>query len=298
MTSASTTAPLSIAVLGIGMMGFPMARRLCEAGHRVVAWNRSRAKAERLLPFGAQVFDRPADAVAQADIVVCLLEDGRVVEEVLFGLGTTDSLRPGSLVIDMSSIQPRQARDHAARLAAQGVHHLDAPVSGGTVGAEAGTLAIMTGGKLADFERALPVFASLGRATHVGPHGSGQLAKLANQMIVGITIGAIAEALLLCEKGGADMGKVKQAISGGFADSRILQVHGQRMVERDFAKRAAITVQLKDMRNALTTASEIGFDAPITGLFEQLFAQAAEHGLADLDHSALFMELASRNGMN
>ena len=298
MTSASATEPLSIAVLGIGMMGFPMARRLCEAGHRVSAWNRSRAKAERLLPFGAQVFDRPADAVAQADIVVCLLEDGRVVEEVLFGLGTTDGLRPGSLVIDMSSIQPRQARDHAARLAALGVHHLDAPVSGGTVGAEAGTLAIMAGGKPADFERALPVFASLGRATHVGPHGSGQLAKLANQMIVGITIGAVAEALLLCEKGGADMGKVKQAISGGFADSRILQVHGQRMVERDFAKRAAIAVQLKDMRNALTTASEVGFDAPITGLFEQLFAQAAEHGLADLDHSALFMELASRNGMN
>ena len=298
MTSASATAPLSIAVLGIGMMGFPMARRLCEAGHRISAWNRSRAKAERLLPFGAQVFDRPADAVAQADIVVCLLEDGRVVEEVLFGLGTTDGLRPGSLVIDMSSIQPRQARDHAARLAALGVHHLDAPVSGGTVGAEAGTLAIMAGGKPADFERALPVFASLGRATHVGPHGSGQLAKLANQMIVGITIGAVAEALLLCEKGGADMGKVKQAISGGFADSRILQVHGQRMVERDFAKRAAIAVQLKDMRNALTTASEVGFDAPITGLFEQLFAQAAEHGLADLDHSALFMELASRNGMN
>ena len=298
MTSASATAPLSIAVLGIGMMGFPMARRLCEAGHRISAWNRSRAKAERLLPFGAQVFDRPADAVAQADIVVCLLEDGRVVEEVLFGLGTTDGLRPGSLVIDMSSIQPRQARDHAARLAALGVHHLDAPVSGGTVGAEAGTLAIMAGGKQADFERALPVFASLGRATHVGPHGSGQLAKLANQMIVGITIGAVAEALLLCEKGGADMGKVKQAISGGFADSRILQVHGQRMVERDFAKRASVTVQLKDMRNALTTASEVGFDAPITGLFEQLFAQAAEHGLADLDHSALFMELASRNGMN
>lgn len=298
MTSASATEPLSIAVLGIGMMGFPMARRLCEAGHRISAWNRSRAKAERLLPFGAQVFDRPADAVAQADIVVCLLEDGRVVEEVLFGLGTTDGLRPGSLVIDMSSIQPRQARDHAARLAALGVHHLDAPVSGGTVGAEAGTLAIMAGGKPADFERALPVFASLGRATHVGPHGSGQLAKLANQMIVGITIGAVAEALLLCEKGGADMGKVKQAISGGFADSRILQVHGQRMVERDFAKRASVTVQLKDMRNALTTASEVGFDAPITGLFEQLFAQAAEHGLADLDHSALFMELASRNGMN
>jgi 3-hydroxyisobutyrate dehydrogenase-like beta-hydroxyacid dehydrogenase len=298
MTATPVFSPLSIAVLGIGMMGFPMARRLCEAGHRVSAWNRSGAKAERLLPFGAQVFQRPAEAVAQADLVICLLEDGRVVEDVMFAQGTDRALRPGTVVIDMSSIQPRQARDHAARLGALGVHHLDAPVSGGTVGAEAGSLAIMAGGKPADFERALPVFATLGRATHVGPHGSGQLAKLANQMIVGITIGAVAEALLLCEKGGADMGKVRQAISGGFADSRILQVHGQRMVERDFAKRAAITVQLKDMRNALTTAEEIGFDAPITGLFEKLFAQAAEHGLAELDHSALFMELASRNGMN
>lgn len=298
MPSTPPPAPLSIAVLGIGMMGFPMARRLCEAGHRVTAWNRSRAKAERLLPFGAQVFDQPAAAVADADFVLCLLEDGRVVEDVLFAQGATEGLRAGSLVIDMSSIQPRQARDHAARLAAIGVHHLDAPVSGGTVGAEAGTLAIMAGGKPADFERALSVFATLGRATHVGPHGAGQLAKLANQMIVGITIGAVAEALLLCERGGADMGKVKQAITGGFADSRILQVHGQRMVERDFAKRGAITVQLKDMRNALATAGEIGFDAPITALFEQLYAQAAEHGLSDLDHSALFLELASRNGMS
>ncbi|MGM9425543.1 NAD(P)-dependent oxidoreductase [Hydrogenophaga sp. MI9] len=297
MSESSSSTALSIAVLGIGMMGFPMARRLCEAGHQVTAWNRSRAKAERLQPFGARVTDQPSQAVAQADLVICLLEDGAAVESVLFEQGTSQGLRPGTLVIDMSSIQPRQARDHAARLAALGVSHLDAPVSGGTVGAEAGSLAIMAGGKAADFERAAPVFSVLGRATHVGPHGSGQLAKLANQMIVGITIGAVAEALLLCEKGGADMGKVKQAITGGFADSRILQVHGQRMVERDFAKRAAITVQLKDMRNAMTTAREIGFEAPITGLFESLFAQAADHGLADLDHSALFMELASRNGM-
>jgi len=289
--------PLSIAMLGIGLMGYPMARRLCEAGHRVTAWNRSRAKAERLQPFGARVTDTPAQAVAQADIVITLLENGDVVEDVLFRQGAAEGLRPGTLVVDMSSILPRQARDHAARLAALGVAHLDAPVSGGTVGAEAGTLAIMAGGELADFERAAPVFRALGRATHVGPHGAGQLAKLANQMIVGITIGAVAEALLLCEKGGADMAKVREAIGGGFAESRILQVHGQRMVERDFAKRAAITVQLKDMRNALSTASELGFEAPITGLFEQLFAQAAEHGLADKDHSALFVELAQRNGM-
>ena len=206
-------------------------------------------------------------------------------------------MQPGSLFVDMASIQPGEAREHAARLQAQGVACLDAPVSGGTVGAEAGTLAIMVGGDAADFARAQPVFAALGRATHVGPHGTGQLTKLANQMIVGITIGAVAEALLLAAKGGADMAKVREAISGGFADSRILQLHGQRMIEQDFAPRGRVGVQLKDLRNAMSTAQELGFDAPVTALFEQLYAQAAEHGWADLDQSALFLELARRNGM-
>lgn len=297
-TSPVSKAPaLRVAVLGIGMMGFPMARRLCEAGCEVHVWNRSRDKAERLLPFGALVSDTAAQAVAQADMVITLLENGQVVEDVLFGPGMLEALRPGTLVIDMSSIQPRQAREHAQRLGQQGVRHLDAPVSGGTVGAEQGTLAIMAGGNADDLARAQPVLDHLGRTTHVGEHGAGQLAKLANQMIVGITIGAVAEALLLCEKGGADMAKVRQAISGGFADSRILQVHGQRMVERDFAKRGAMSVQLKDMRNALATAGEMGFEAPITHLFESLYAQANERGLSDLDHSALFLELAQRNGM-
>ncbi len=296
-TAATPPLPTRIAVLGIGMMGFPMARRLCEAGCTVSVWNRSRAKAERLQPLGAMVADTPAEAVAQADVVITLLEHGGVVEDVLFEQGAAQGLKAGALVVDMSSIQPRQARKHAERLALLGARHLDAPVSGGTVGAEQGTLAIMAGGSAADFAQALPVFELLGKAVHVGPHGAGQLAKLANQMIVGITIGAVAEALLLCEKGGADMARVKQAISGGFADSRILQVHGQRMVERDFAKRGAMAVQLKDMRNALATAAEVGFEAPITGLFEQLFAQGVEHGLADMDHSALFVELARRNGM-
>lgn len=296
-TAVTPPLPTRIAVLGIGMMGFPMARRLCEAGCEVSVWNRSRAKAERLQPFGATVADTPAEAVAQADVVITLLEHGGVVQDVLFEQGVAQGLKAGALVVDMSSIQPRQAREHAQRLASLGARHLDAPVSGGTVGAEQGTLAIMAGGSEADFAQALPVFELLGKAVHVGPHGAGQLAKLANQMIVGITIGAVAEALLLCEKGGADMARVKQAISGGFADSRILQVHGQRMVERDFAKRGAMAVQLKDMRNALATAAEVGFEAPITGLFEQLFAQGVEHGLADMDHSALFVELARRNGM-
>ena len=294
---AMTTPPLRIAVLGIGMMGLPMARRLCEAGHQVHAWNRTRAKAEPLAPWGVTVHDTPADAVRDADFAISLLENGPVVGQVLFEQGTAQAMRPGALFIDMASIQPSEARDHAARLGELGLTHLDAPVSGGTVGAEAGTLAIMAGGRPEDFARAQPVFACLGRATHVGPHGAGQLAKLANQMIVGITIGAVAEELLLCAKGGADMGKVREAITGGFADSRILQLHGQRMVERDFAPRARMSVQAKDLRNALATAEEIGFEAPITRLFERLYAEGLEHGLADLDHSGLFALLASRNGM-
>ncbi len=291
---------MKIAFLGIGFMGFPMSRRLCEAGHTVHLWNRSRDKADRVAPFGATVYDTARAAVADAELVISMLENGAVVDAVLFapGTGVAEAMTPGALVVDMASIKPREARDHAARLGAMGLAHLDAPVSGGTVGAEAGTLAIMAGGNAADFERAQPALKVLGRSTHVGPHGAGQLAKLANQMIVGITIGAVAEALLLCEKGGADMAKVKEAISGGFADSRILQVHGQRMVERDFVPRARMSVQLKDMRNALATAEEIGFEAPITALFEKLYASGIEHGLTDLDHSGLFVELASRNGMH
>jgi 3-hydroxyisobutyrate dehydrogenase-like beta-hydroxyacid dehydrogenase len=288
---------MNIAVLGIGFMGFPMARRLCQAGHTVHVWNRSRDKAERVAGFGATVHDSAASAVRAADFVVSLLENGPIVEDVLFNQGAAKAMKRGALVIDMASIQPREARDHAARLADYGVGHLDAPVSGGTAGAEAGTLVIMVGGKAANFERARPVFEVFGRATYVGPHGAGQLTKLANQMIVGITIGAVAEALLLCQKGGADMGKVRQAITGGFADSRILEVHGQRMVERDFTPRARMSVQLKDLRNALATAEEIGFDAPVTQLFEKLYADGVEHGLADLDQAGLFVELASRNGL-
>ncbi len=288
---------MKIALLGIGLMGLPMGRRLCEAGHAVHVWNRTRSKAEALAPLGATVHATPAQAVKDAELVILMLDHGAVVGHVLFELGAAAGIAPGTLLVDMSSIKPIEAKDHAARLSELGVDYLDAPVSGGTVGAEQGTLAIMVGGKASNFERAVPVLKVFGRPTHVGPIGSGQLTKLANQMIVGATIGVVAEALLLCERGGADMGKVKEAITGGFADSRILQVHGQRMVDRDFAPRARMTVQIKDLRNALATASEVGFDAPITALFEQLYAQGIDHGLADLDHAGLFVELASRNGM-
>ena len=290
-----------ISLLGCGLMGAPMARRLTAAGFPLTLWNRTRAKAEALANTGAQVAATPREAVTGADIIITMLEHGGVVSEVLFGgadLAAEDAamagLGPGALVVDMSSILPEQARDHAQRLHAVGATALDAPVSGGTLGAEAGTLAIMAGGDPADFERARPVLHAMGRPVHVGPTGSGQLAKLANQMIVGITIGAVAEALLLAERGGADPAKVREALRGGFAESRILEVHGQRMVQGDFAKRGAIAIQLKDMRNAQHTAQGMGLHMPITDELTALYASAADHGLADLDQAALFKELQRR----
>jgi 2-hydroxy-3-oxopropionate reductase len=260
-------------------------------------WNRTAEKTAPLVALGAHAHADAQDAVRDVDLTITMLEHGGIVELVLFEQGVAQGLKTGSLLVDMSSIAPDQARSHATRLHTLGVRYLDAPVSGGTLGAEQGTLAIMAGGEAADLDEAQTALQHLGKSTLVGPHGCGQLAKLANQMIVGITIGAVAEALLLCAKGGADMAKVKEAISGGFADSRILQVHGQRMVERDFAPRGRISVQLKDMRNALDTGKQLGFDAPITQLLEQLYAQAHDKGLAGMDQAALFAELARRNGM-
>ncbi len=289
---------MKIAFLGIGLMGLPMARRLCEAGFETHVWNRTQAKAQPLAAHGATVQAQAIHAVAGAQIVVSMLEHGQVTESVIFGQGVAQAMQSGALLIDMSSSKPREARDHAARLAALGLAHMDCPVSGGTVGADAGSLVMMAGGRAEDYERAQPVLKVFGRATHVGPHGAGQLTKLANQMIVGGTIGVVAEALLLASRGGADMAKVREAILGGFADSRILQLHGERMARRDFAPRGRLSVQLKDMRNAVDCAQETGMDAPIVSFFEQLYAQAESHGLGDLDHSGLFVELASRNGMN
>lgn len=290
-----TTPRPTLAVLGIGMMGYPMARRLCEAGFTVHAWNRSRAKAERLLPFGAQVHDTPAQAVAAADLVITLLEDGRAVEDVLFQQGTTEGLRPGSLVVDMSSIQPRQARDHAARLAAIGVQHLDAPVSGGTVGAEAGTLAIMAGGEAGVIEGLSDFFAPLGRVTHVGPSGAGQICKLANQQIVAITIGAVAEAMMLVEAGGASREKFREAIRGGFAESRILELHGQRMVDRRFEPGGLSRLQLKDLNAVAAMAETYGLDLPLTSDVHKAFEAFVAAGNGNLDHSALLLHLEKIN---
>jgi 3-hydroxyisobutyrate dehydrogenase-like beta-hydroxyacid dehydrogenase len=282
---------MRIALLGVGLMGYPMGRQLCDAGHQVVAWNRTSEKARQLLAHGSAVATSPKEAVVRADLVLVMLENGQAVQDVLFNQSTLASMQPGTLVMDMSSIQPAEAQHHADALQALGFAHLDAPVSGGTVGAEAGSLAIMVGGQPEDFARALPVLDVLGTAVHVGSHGTGQVAMLANQMIVGITIGAVAEALLFARQGGADMAKVREAICGGFAESRVLEVHGRRMIERDFLKRGAVDVQLKNLNNALFTAERAGFKAPITKRLASLFRQASAAGWGNLDHSALFLLL-------
>ena len=285
-----------IAFLGIGLMGLPMARNLLKAGYPVTVWNRTQSKAEALRVDGAKIAATPADALRQADIVITMLENGAIVETVLFGSGAVSALPKNALVIDMSSIKPREAQAHAGKLKALGCRHIDAPVSGGTLGAEAAALAIMAGGDEADFKEAEPVLKVMGKPLRVGPHGSGQLAKLANQMIVGITIGAVAEALQLAAAGGADPALVREAIRGGFAGSRILEVHGERMLKRDFAARATAQVQLKDMNNALDAAAGFGdFQLPITAQLRDLFASLCEHGGAGADHSGLFLELERIN---
>jgi len=288
----------TVAFLGLGLMGARQARRLIEAGWPLVLWNRSREKAEALAPLGARIAASAAEAAAEADIVITMLENGPIVEAVVFGQGVAEAMRPGAVLIDMSSIKPAEAQDHAARLAERGVSYLDAPVSGGTVGAEQGTLAIMVGGDEPVFTRVAAVFAPMGRATLVGPHGSGQLAKLANQIIVGVTIGAVAEALMLAARGGADPAKVREALRGGFAESRVLDLHGARMVERDFTTRGRSVTHLKDIDNALDAAGRLGlaampFTAATADLFRGLLANAG-----DLDHSGLLVELERRNPAN
>lgn len=290
--------PLSLAFLGTGLMGAPMARRLIGGGFDLAVWNRSRDKAAALEPDGARVAAGPAQAAEGADVVITMLADGAAVGDVLFGAGgVAAALKPGALVIDMSSIPPATARDHAQRLAAAGRRHLDAPVSGGTGGAASGKLAIMAGGMVEDFEAAAPVFAPMGKAVRVGPSGAGQLAKLANQVIVGVTIGAVAEALLLAAAGGADPAAVREAIRGGFAGSKILEVHGQRMIDRDFLPGGMVATQIKDLETALAAAAEAGVRLPLTQDARDRFVFLRDAmGGGKYDHAALLLQLEEMAG--
>lgn len=286
-----------IAFLGTGLMGLPMAGHLVTAGLPLTVWNRTAEKAASLVARGAKLTATPVEAVADADIVILMLENGRICEEVLFGLGTADAIPAGAVVVDMSSIKPAEAQSQARRLAERGVRHIDAPVSGGTVGAEAATLAIMAGGDAADFARIEPILAHMGRPVHVGPSGAGQLAKLANQIIVGVTIGGVAEALMLAARGGADPAKVREALRGGFAESRVLDLHADRMARRDFTTRGRSVTHLKDIDNALDAAATLDLaDCPYSALTADLFRGLIDHA-GDLDHSGLLVEIERRNGI-
>lgn len=256
--------PQPIAFLGIGLMGKPMAVRLLSAGYPLTAWNRTRSKAEVLAAHHACIVDDPSEAVRHAQIVITMLEAGPIVAAVMDSV--LPALQPGSLVIDMSSTRQIEAQQLNEKLASRGVGFIDAPVSGGVVGAEAGSLAIMVGGKQDDFVRAEPILKVLGRPTLVGPAGCGQIAKLCNQLIVGGTIAIVAEALLLADAGGADSAAVRKAIRGGFAESRVLEVHGQRMLDRDFLPGGQIKSQAKDLENVLNAAATAEVRLPITEL--------------------------------
>jgi 3-hydroxyisobutyrate dehydrogenase-like beta-hydroxyacid dehydrogenase len=264
----------TLAFLGIGLMGKPMASRLARAGFTVRAWNRTPAKAEALRALGADPRPELAGAVDGADIVISMLESGAVVAQVI--AAALPALKPGALWIDMSSTQKGEALAFHARLEASGISFIDAPVSGGVVGAEAGALAIMAGGSIQDFARAEPILNAMGRPTLVGPAGSGQVAKLCNQLIVGGTLDSVAEALLLAHAAGADPAAVRAAIRGGFAESRILEVHGQRMLERNFMPGGQVKSQLKDMQNVLVAAADAGVVLPIAALVTEHYRSIAD----------------------
>ncbi|WP_268793418.1 NAD(P)-dependent oxidoreductase [Noviherbaspirillum sp. Root189] len=289
----SSSAPIQrIAVLGVGLMGAPMAKRLLQAGYPVTIWNRTRAKAEPLASWHARIADHPADAVGEADVVITMLEDGSIVRSVLEQAAR--GLQQDTLVIDMSSTRQSEAQEFHSTLAAQGVRFIDAPVSGGVLGAEAGTLAIMAGGSEDDFARARPILEVLGRPTRVGPAGCGQIAKLCNQLIVGGTLSIVAEALMLAEAGGADPAAVRTAIRGGFAESRILDVHGQRMLERNFLPGGQVKSQTKDLENALIAAASGGVRLPVAELVTALYRSILEL-VPNADQSATLLALERIN---
>ncbi len=286
----------NVTLIGTGIMGAPMARNIAGAGFRVTVWNRTPSKAEALADIAA-VADDPRAAVAEADAIITMVDNGAVVTEIYFGAqGIADAAPAGAVFLDMSSIQPAVARDHAERLEASGRRHVDAPVSGGERGATEATLAIMAGATAEDYAEIEPLLKTMGRPTHVGGHGAGQVAKLANQVIVGVTIGAVSEAMLLAQEGGCDPAALRDALMGGFATSRILDLHGERMMQRNWVPGGPAALQLKDLENALEVARQAGLRLPLT---EQ--ARDAFHDLVHKmekprhDHAAYLLWLEAIN---
>ncbi len=284
-----------IALLGTGLMGAPIARNLARSGFSVTVWNRTAAKAAPLADDEVIVAASGADAVADADLVIFLLSDGPTTSGALFGEArVARAMRPGATVAMMSSISPETAIEQADRLTGFGINYIDAPVSGGERGAIARALTIFAGGSASSIEAARPALETLGRVNRVGGVGAGQLVKLANQMIVGISIEAIAEALLLIERGGGDPAAAFAALRGGFADSTVLRQHGGRMVKLDHAPGATIATQHKDLRMATDMAAQLSLSLPLLDQTAALFEQASAGADQALDHSAIHRTLRAR----
>ena len=279
----------NIGFIGLGLMGKPMAQNLLAAGANMFIHNRSWTVVDELVKEGMNSSSTPFDVSKRSDIILLMLTNTPAVETVLNGsTGVIAGLSKGDIVVDMSTTKVNSTRKFSYAVRAKGAEYIDAPVSGGTMGAKSQTLTIMAGGTTTAIECTKPIFDVLGsKLTHVGDVGSGQIAKAANQMIVGLYIGAVAEALTLVKKAGADPALVHQAIQGGFADSKILEVHGQRMIDNEFVAGAHSTTQRKDMDQAIELAHSLGLKLPATLLNRDLYDQMIEAGHGNLDHAAL-----------
>jgi 2-hydroxy-3-oxopropionate reductase len=278
----------NIGFIGLGIMGTPMAGHLLAAGHRLFVHDIAPVP-QQLLDRGATASGSGADVARQADIIIVMVPDTPHVEAVLFGkAGVSEGLSKGKIVVDMSSISPIATKSFAQRINELGCEYLDAPVSGGDVGAKAASLTIMVGGPESAFEKVKPIFSLMGKnITLVGGNGDGQTTKVANQIIVALTIEAVSEALLFASKAGADPARVRQALMGGFANSRILEVHGERIVKRNFEPGFRIALHQKDLNLALEGARNLGIALPNTAACQQLFNAAVAAGGAAWDHSGL-----------
>ena len=287
-----TSTPLKVGFIGLGIMGAPMAGHLIKAGHPLFIYTRGKTP-EPIASSGATQCLSARGVAERADVVITMVPDTADVEAVLFGdSGVAAGLGRGKTVVDMSSISPMATKDFARRINALGCDYLDAPVSGGELGAENATLSIMVGGAAATFERLKPLLELMGKnITHVGGNGDGQTAKVANQIVVALNIEAVAEALLFAAKAGADPARVRQALMGGFAASRILEVHGERMVKRTFAPGFRIELHQKDLGLALSSARALGVALPNTATAQELFNSCVAHGGQAWDHSAMVKAL-------
>ena len=276
-------------------MGLPMAKNLLKAGYELKAFNRTESKAEPLKEFGAEIASSIKDVVNGSDAVITMLTDDKAIDDVMYSSDFLGNLKSGSTVIDMSSVKPTTAIKHGNNLNSKNINYLDAPVSGGTIGAEEASLAIMVGGEQIVFDEVKDILNTMGNPTLVGPLSSGQVSKLANQIIVGLTIGAVAEAVTLCEKAGANPNKMIKALSGGWADSKILQTHGKRMIDKDFTPKGRTSVHLKDMNNILECANSYNTHLPISNLVKEMYKSLVENGHGETDHSSLYKEIERIN---